>query len=44
VCVAFLTALAFTLVALVMALRELRIRPTAATSTLDDHEPQHAHS
>ncbi len=44
VCVAFLTALAFTLVALVMAVRELRIRPTAATTTLDDHEPQHAHS
>jgi EmrB/QacA subfamily drug resistance transporter len=43
VSVAFLTALAFTLVALAMAVRELRIRPTAATATLDDQEPQHAH-
>ncbi len=44
VSVALVVALAFTVLALVLAVRELGIRPTAATSTTDDEtEQQHAH-
>jgi MFS family permease len=43
VSVAFMTALAFALVALAMAVRELRIRPIAATRTTDDTAREHSH-
>jgi EmrB/QacA subfamily drug resistance transporter len=43
VSVAFLVALAFSLVALAMAIRELRIRPVAATRTTDDTAREHSH-
>jgi EmrB/QacA subfamily drug resistance transporter len=43
VSVALFVALAFTLLALAISVRELRIRPTAATTPSDDPDPQHAH-
>jgi MFS family permease len=45
VSVALMVALAFTVLALVLAIRELRIRPIAASDTTDDteQEPEHAH-
>lgn len=44
VSVALLAALACSLVALAMAVRELRIRPIAATRTTDDTAPERAAS